>query len=117
MVAAAASVSLPARGEQILAAIGNTALVHFPYLSMAGGGQVYAKAEFANPGGSVKDRPAKGVIQAGLRSGAVSAGGAGKVLIDATSGNTGIAYAMLGAALGISVKLALPANASRERKQ
>lgn len=74
---------------------------------------VYAKAEHLNPGGSVKDRPALGMIQDGLASGALHPG---KTLIDATSGNTGIAYAMIGAALGIPVTLALPENASQERK-
>lgn len=93
--------------------IGNTPLLSFPWLS-PGHAAIYAKAEFANPGGSVKDRPAKSMIQAGLRSGALAAG---KTLIDATSGNTGIAYAMLGAALGYPVTLALPGNVSLERKQ
>ncbi|QXD14112.1 cysteine synthase family protein [Rhodocaloribacter litoris] len=75
---------------------------------------VYAKAEHLNPGGSVKDRAALGMIRDGLRRGALTPG---KTLIDATSGNTGIAYAMIGAALGIPVTLALPANASAERKR
>ncbi|GIV58161.1 MAG: cysteine synthase B [Rhodothermaceae bacterium] len=75
---------------------------------------VYAKAEHLNPGGSVKDRAALGMIRDGLRRGALTPG---KTLIDATSGNTGIAYAMIGAALGIPVMLALPANASAERKR
>jgi cysteine synthase B len=74
---------------------------------------VYAKAEFLNPGGSVKDRPAWRMIQEGLRAGALRPG---KRLVDATSGNTGIACAMLGAALGFPVTLAMPANASRARK-
>jgi cysteine synthase B len=73
-----------------------------------------AKAEWFNPGGSVKDRPALGMIQAGLASGALRAG---KTIIDATSGNTGIAYAMIGAALGYPVKLCLPDSASHERKR
>lgn len=75
---------------------------------------LYGKAEHLNPGGSVKDRPALAMIQAGLESGALRPG---KTLIDATSGNTGIAYAMLGAALEIPVRLALPANASAERQK
>ena len=75
---------------------------------------LYAKAEHLNPGGSVKDRPALAMIQDGLRTGAFAAG---KTLIDATSGNTGIAYAMIGAALDRPVTLALPANASDERKR
>lgn len=75
---------------------------------------VYVKAEHLNPGGSVKDRPALRMVLEGLRSGALREG---RVLIDATSGNTGIAYAMLGAAFGFPVMLAMPANASPERKR
>ena len=75
---------------------------------------VYAKAEHLNPGGSVKDRAALRMIEQGLGAGALRAD---VTLIDATSGNTGIAYAMLGAKLGLAVTLALPANASPERKQ
>ncbi|MFQ5572254.1 MAG: PLP-dependent cysteine synthase family protein [Rhodothermales bacterium] len=75
---------------------------------------VFAKAEFMNPGGSVKDRAALRMILQGLRTGALHEG---KTLIDATSGNTGIAYAMLGAAMAIPVMLAIPANASEARKQ
>ncbi|WP_343217380.1 cysteine synthase family protein [Chthonomonas sp.] len=75
---------------------------------------IYAKAEWANPGGSVKDRPALNMILEGERSGALRPG---KIILDATSGNTGIAYAMIGAAMGYEVHLCLPANASEERKQ
>ena len=75
---------------------------------------VYAKAEHLNPGGSVKDRPARRMIEAGLASGAFRPE---QTLIDATSGNTGIAYAMIGAAMGLDVLLALPENASEERKK
>jgi cysteine synthase B len=75
---------------------------------------VCAKAEHLNPGGSVKDRPALHMIEAGLDSGAFRPG---QTLIDATSGNTGIAYAMIGAAMGLDVTLALPENASEERKK
>ncbi len=74
---------------------------------------LHAKGEHLNPGGSVKDRAAWNMIQQGLRTGALHTG---KTLIDATSGNTGIAYAMLGAALGLRVTLAMPANASEARK-
>jgi S-sulfo-L-cysteine synthase (O-acetyl-L-serine-dependent) len=74
---------------------------------------VYAKGEHLNPSGSVKDRAARCMVLEGLHSGAL---GPGKTLIDATSGNTGIAYAMLGAAFGFPVTLAMPANASPERK-
>jgi cysteine synthase B len=76
--------------------------------------EIYAKAEWFNPGGSVKDRPALNMILDGERSGKLRPG---KVILDATSGNTGIAYAMLGASRGYRVVLCLPANASLERKR
>ncbi len=76
--------------------------------------RVFAKAEFFNPGGSVKDRPALNMILRGEESGKLRPG---KILLDSTSGNTGIAYAMICAARGYKVKLCLPANASAERKQ
>ena len=75
---------------------------------------LYAKAEHLNPGGSVKDRPARAMIREGLETGAFRRD---QTLIDATSGNTGIAYAMIGAALDLDVALALPENASEERKR
>ena len=97
-------------GRSVLDRIGNTPLLRlerigrdFPNVEFC------AKAEWFNPGGSVKDRPALSMIQAGLASGALRAG---KTIIDATSGNTGIAYAMIGAALGYPVKLCLPDSAS-----
>ncbi len=74
--------------------------------------EFYAKAEWANPGGSVKDRAALYMIREGERSGALRPG---KTILDATSGNTGIALAMLGAALGYAVKLCIPVSASHER--
>ena len=99
----------------LLDLIGNTPLLHltrigseFPNI------ELYAKAEWFNPGGSVKDRPALNMIEAGLASGLLQPG---KTIIDATSGNTGIAYAMIGAALGYHVKLCLPESASHERKR
>jgi cysteine synthase B len=102
-------------GRSVLECIGNTPLLRlervareFPNVEFC------AKAEWYNPGGSVKDRPALGMIQAGLASGALAPG---KTIIDATSGNTGIAYAMIGAALGYPVKLCLPDSASPERKR
>lgn len=76
--------------------------------------EIYAKAEYFNPGGSVKDRPALNMVCDGERSGRLKPGG---TIIDATSGNTGIAYAMIGAAKGYKVKLYLPASASEERKK
>lgn len=101
--------------ESVLEHIGNTPLLrisriaaHLPQVEIA------AKAEWFNPGGSVKDRPAFSMIEAGLSSGALRPG---KTILDATSGNTGIAYAMIAAALGYRVKLFLPRSASDERKR
>lgn len=96
--------------------IGQTPLVRLRHVTrgLPEAVAIHAKAEHLNPGGSVKDRAALRMIEQGLDSGALHAG---VTLIDATSGNTGIAYAMLGAALGLRVALALPANASPERKQ
>jgi S-sulfo-L-cysteine synthase (O-acetyl-L-serine-dependent) len=95
--------------------IGNTPLLHFERIGRKFSNVEFcAKAEWFNPGGSVKDRPALGMIQAGIASGALRPG---KTLIDATSGNTGIAYAMIGATLGYPVKLCLPDSASHERKR
>ena len=78
------------------------------------GVELYAKAEWKNPGGSVKDRPALRMIQEGIAAGALTPG---KVILDATSGNTGIAYAMMGAAMGYSVTLCVPENVTPERKR
>src|SRR5260370_2697999 len=75
--------------------------------------EVYAKAEWFNPGGSVKDRAALSMIEDGERSGALSPE---RTIIDSTSGNTGIAYALVGAANGYRVRLVMPANVSAERK-
>jgi cysteine synthase B len=75
--------------------------------------EVYAKAEWFNPGGSVKDRPALSMIEDGERRGMLTPG---KTIVDATSGNTGIAYALVGAAKGYRVKLVMPGNVSAERK-
>jgi cysteine synthase B len=105
-----------AGGELLEASIGNTPLLRLRNLSRAlpPGVAVYAKAEHLNPGGSVKDRPALAMILAGERSGQLRAG---MTIIDATSGNTGIAYGMIGAARGYPVTICLPANASLQRKQ
>jgi cysteine synthase B len=101
-------------GAGITKQIGNTPLLRvrlfereFPNL------EVYAKAEWFNPGGSVKDRPALSMIEDGERRGALTRG---KTIIDSTSGNTGIAYALIGAAKGYPVKLVMPGNVSAERK-
>lgn len=99
----------------IVAAIGQTPLVRLSRLERdVPGLELYGKLEASNPGGSVKDRAARHMILEGLRTGAL---GPGKRLLDATSGNTGIAYAMLGAALGFPVTLCLPSSASPERKR
>src|SRR6186713_390917 len=76
--------------------------------------QLFAKAEWRNPGGSVKDRPAARMILDGERSGALTSD---KIILDATSGNTGIAYAMIGAARGYRVRLCVPENVTPERKR
>ncbi len=98
----------------ILKEIGNTPLLkiklfekEFPEV------EIYAKAEWFNPGGSVKDRPALSMVRDGIERGLLKPG---VTLLDSTSGNTGIAYAMIGSALGIPVKLVIPENASAERK-
>lgn len=96
--------------------IGGTPLIQLRRITagLADGVNVFAKAEHLNPGGSVKDRPALQMILAGERSGSLLPG---MTILDATSGNTGIAYAMIGAARGYPVTLCLPKNASRQRKQ
>jgi len=99
--------------SDLLSLIGNTPLIRITSAEFPGV-EVYAKAEFFNPGGSVKDRPALNMILAGELSGELVRG---KVLLDSTSGNTGIAYAMVCAHKRYSVKLCLPDNASPERKQ
>src|SRR5687767_9398020 len=105
----------PHADTSVLAHIGNTPLLYFPKLSAElPGVEIYGKAEFFNPGGSVKDRPALNMVLDGERTGRLTPG---KTILDATSGNTGIAYAMLGAARGYPVKLCLPKNASPERKR
>jgi cysteine synthase B len=102
-------------GERLLERIGNTPLLRLERIgSQFSGVEFYAKAEWFNPGGSVKDRAAYSMIREGQRRGELRPG---KVILDATSGNTGIAYAMVGAALGYAVKLCLPTSASPERKQ
>src|SRR6476620_4535854 len=102
-------------GRRSVELIGNTPLLRleriareFPNVQMLG------KAEWYNPGGSVKDRAAFNIVSEGRRSGKFAAG---KVLLDSTSGNTGIAYAMIAAAEGFSVTLCMPENVSVERKR
>ena len=107
----------PAAGRVALSVvdlIGRTPLVRLRHFERAAPGvELYAKAEWQNPGGSVKDRAAARMIADGEASGRLKPG---LTIVDATSGNTGIAYAMVGAAKGYRVKLFLPENASPERK-
>ncbi len=105
----------PRKAHDVIGNVGNTPLLRLAKVGADFPGiEIYAKAEYFNPGGSVKDRPALNMILEGERSGALTHG---KTLIDATSGNTGIAYAMICAARGYKVKLCLPTNASIERKR
>lgn len=102
-------------GQQLFERVGKTPLLRLERIGAElPNVEFYAKAEWFNPGGSVKDRAALAMIREGERSGALRPG---KVILDSTSGNTGIAYGMIGAALGYRVKLCLPASASQERKQ
>jgi S-sulfo-L-cysteine synthase (O-acetyl-L-serine-dependent) len=107
--------AMPRPGLSLIERVGNTPLLrfdqltaHLPAVTLLG------KAEWHNPGGSVKDRAAANIVAEGRRSGQFSPG---KILLDATSGNTGIAYAMLGAAEGFPVTLCMPQNVSAERKK
>ncbi|MBW8011992.1 MAG: pyridoxal-phosphate dependent enzyme [Chloroflexi bacterium] len=104
--------SLPA--NSLAAVVGNTPLLELKRITahLPSEVQIFAKAEWFNPGGSVKARPAWGIIQTALKAAALAGG---KHLLDSTSGNMGIAYASLGASLGIPVSLAIPSNASPER--
>jgi S-sulfo-L-cysteine synthase (O-acetyl-L-serine-dependent) len=102
-------------GTSILERIGHTPLVRLEGLTAhLLGVQILGKAEWANPGGSVKDRAASAIVTDAMRRGLLARG---RGLLDATSGNTGIAYAMLGAALGFRVTLCMPSNVSPERKR
>src|ERR1700734_193985 len=101
--------------RSVLELIGNTPMLRFKRIGHnLAGVELLAKAEWYNPGGSVKDRAALNMILDGERRGLLTRD---KILVDATSGNTGIAFAMIGAERGYRVKLALPKNASIERKQ
>src|SRR5690242_17418347 len=106
----------PPVARSVLDLIGNTPLVEIRRVrdGLADGVRMLAKLEGFNPGGSVKDRPAKKMIEDGIASGALVAG---KTILDSTSGNTGIGLAMVGAALGFPVKLVMPENVSAERKK
>src|SRR5262249_23435781 len=98
--------------DALLRTIGRTPLI--PLLRIAPGKRIFVHAEWFNPGGSVQDRPPDRMIRAAELSGTLTPD---KTIIDATSGNTGIAYAMIGARRGYRVKLMMPANASAERKK
>jgi cysteine synthase B len=107
-------------GSGLLDRIGNTPLVRLDSLTQhLPGIQILGKAEWANPGGSIKDRAGSAIVADAQARGLLGANAAtsGRRLLDATSGNTGIAYAMLGAALGFGVTLCMPANVSPERKK
>ena len=106
---------LPRTAASIVDLIGNTPLIRLSgFEAGLRNVELYAKAEWKNPGGSVKDRPAVRMIEDGERSGALTRD---KIIIDATSGNTGIAYAMIGAAKGYRVRLCVPENVTPERKR
>ncbi len=103
------------RPRSILDQIGDTPLIRLEKIAAdLPGIEIWAKAEFFNPGGSVKDRPGLNMILDGERTGRLTKD---RIILDATSGNTGIAYAMIAAAKGYRVKLCLPRNASEERKR
>ncbi len=100
--------------HSILEKIGNTPLIRLHGIDCEFKDvEIYAKCEFLNPGGSVKDRPAYRMINEGIRSGQLTKD---KIIMDPTSGNTGIAYSMIGAALGYQVELVVPENVSQQRK-
>jgi S-sulfo-L-cysteine synthase (O-acetyl-L-serine-dependent) len=102
------------RLDSVVEAVGDTPLLRLRVVTKdAPDVPVYAKLEFENPGGSVKDRAALRMIQDALKDGRLTKG---KTLIDSTSGNTGVAYSLFGAALGIPVKLVMPSNVSKARK-
>ena len=105
----------PRLGQYALERVGNTPLLRLDRVSLAlPGMELLGKAEWCNPGGSVKDRAAANIIREALHSGKLKPG---KILLDSTSGNTGIAYAMIGAAHGIPITLCMPENVSPERKR
>ena len=97
-----------------LSGIGNTPLAKMDLPLDIGDAEIYAKYEHLNPGGSIKDRPVLRMLVNAILSGELTRD---KVILDATSGNAGVAYAMIGAVLGYSVELVLPSNASEERKK
>src|SRR5438552_716463 len=114
-MAQAAPICTAIQQTDVLSTIGRTPLVRLMHVAAELPGiEIYGKAEYTNPGGSVKDRPALNMILEGERSGKLTHD---LVILDSTSGNTGIAYAMIAAAKHYRVKLCLPANASLERQR
>jgi cysteine synthase B len=114
-MAQAATISRVIQQTDVLSTIGDTPLVRLMHVAAnLPGIEIYGKAEYTNPGGSVKDRPALNMILDGERTGKLTHD---LVILDSTSGNTGIAYAMIAAAKHYRVKLCLPANASLERQR
>lgn len=102
------------RMESIVEAVGNTPIVRLRSLeNEAPGVKLYLKLEYANPGGSVKDRPARQMMLDAIEDGRLTND---KILIDATSGNTGVAYSLFGAAMGYRIQLVMPSNVSKARK-
>jgi len=110
------TISKKKRAESVVDLIGNTPLIRLVKIpeNLNPSVEIYAKAEWFNPGGSVKDRPALRMIQEGIREGALTPD---KIIMDSSSGNTAIAYAMIGAALGYRVELVTPENMNIERKK
>ena len=98
---------------KILDLIGNTPLLNLEDIFKKKNINVFAKAEWCNPGGSLKDRPVKRMLTEAIKSGELTKG---KIIIDSSSGNAGIAYSMIGNALDYKVQIVIPSNASRERK-
>jgi len=102
------------RLASVIEAVGNTPLLRLERVARSAPSvEVYLKLEFANPGGSVKDRPALRMVKDALADGRLTSD---KILIDSTSGNTGVAYSLIGAALGIRVQLVMPKNVTKARK-
>jgi cysteine synthase B len=104
------------KADSVIDLVGDTPLIKLTHVTecLSPGVEVYAKAEWFNPGGSVKDRPALWMILDGIRTGKLTPD---KILMDSSSGNTAIAYAMIGAALGYKVELVIPENINIERKK
>jgi cysteine synthase B len=110
-----AAVELLSRGEDLFRMVGNTDMVEIPvFRDLFPNARILAKAEYLNPGGSLKDRPVVRILQDAILNGELRKG---MTILDSSSGNAGIAYALFGRALGFDVELVVPGNASRERLQ